>query len=58
MPLLPCLLLQTFCDARNDRKFGLRRAYTCRFVSTGLALTLAVGPLQPRAVKSLSAHPR
>lgn len=43
LPLLPCLLLQTRCDSRYDRRFGLRRAYSCRFAGTGAGLALAAG---------------
>ena len=50
LPLLPCLLLQTKCDARYDAKFGLRAAYGCRFLSTGAGLACAVGLFLPFGV--------
>lgn len=50
LPLLPCLLLQTRCDAKYDAKFGLRTAYGCRFLSTGVGLACAVGMFLPFGV--------
>lgn len=50
LPLLPCLLLQTRCDARYDARFGLRAAYGCRFLGTGLGLAMAVGLFLPFGV--------
>jgi hypothetical protein len=50
IPLLPCLLLQTRCDARYDAKFGLRAAYGCRFLGTGTGLALAIGLFLPLGV--------
>ncbi len=50
LPLLPCLLLQTKCDAKYDARYGLRAAYGCRFLSTGAGLACAVGLFLPFGV--------
>jgi hypothetical protein len=52
LPLLPCLLCQTWMDARYDVRYGLQTAYSCRFLGSAVGMACAVGLFLPLGVFS------